>query len=72
MSAQQFEQIGDTLAAYRTLDEMLDDGRIRDLPLASQAAEKREEIRARLPESALDTPAAPEPNPAEPNKASKT
>ncbi|MFP4261342.1 MAG: tetratricopeptide repeat protein [Opitutales bacterium] len=72
MSAQQFERIGDPLAAYRTLDEMLDDERISDLPLASQAAEKRDEIRARLPESALDTPTSPEPNPDEPNKSSNT
>jgi len=63
MSAQQFERLGDPVAAYRTLDEMLADERIRELPLASQAAAKRDEIRARLPEGALEAPAENETEP---------
>ncbi|MGF1530508.1 MAG: tol-pal system YbgF family protein [Puniceicoccaceae bacterium] len=67
MSAQQFERIGDPLAAYRTLDEMLGDARIRALPIANQAAAKRDELMARLPAGALDGPGetAPLPTPSE-------
>lgn len=54
MSALQFERIGDPLAAYRTLDEMLRDARIRALPIAAEANAKREALAARLPTEAVN------------------
>ena len=60
MSALQFERIGDPLAAYRTLDEMLADQQIQSLPIASQASAKRAALRAELPPGALDAPAEPQ------------
>ena len=60
MSALQFEAIGDPLAAYRTLDEMLDDARIRPLPIAAKARAKRDALFEALPEGALESEAAEE------------
>lgn len=54
MSAGQFEAIGDPVAAYKTLDEMLSDERIRALPLAEKAAIKRATLLKTLPEGALE------------------
>ncbi len=60
MSALQFERIGDPVAAYRTLDEMLADQQLQALPIAEQAKTKRAAIRAELPPGALDAPAESE------------
>ncbi len=60
MSALQFEAIGDPVAAYKTLDEMLKDPRIEILPIAEQATDKRAALLESLPEGALD--AAEEPS----------
>ena len=53
MSARQFEALGDRVAAYRTLAEMLADDRIADLPVAEKAAARRDALREALPEGAL-------------------
>ena len=54
ISALQFEAIGDNVAAYRTLDEMLKDPRIEPLPIAAEAKAKRDNLFERLPDGALD------------------
>jgi len=64
ISALQFVRIGDPLAAFRTLDEMLGDPRLQSLPIAGQAAAKRAELRAELPPGALNAPAESHAKPA--------
>ncbi|MEO0508413.1 MAG: tetratricopeptide repeat protein [Verrucomicrobiota bacterium] len=54
MSALHFEQLGDPLVAYRTLDEMLSNPAITKLPIAEQAETKRDSLYAALPSGALD------------------
>ena len=54
MSALQFESIEDLVAAYKTLDEMLSSERIAKLPIAKEAAVKREALFELLPEGALE------------------
>ncbi|MCH2036936.1 MAG: hypothetical protein MK120_08290, partial [Puniceicoccaceae bacterium] len=49
MSALQFEALGDTRAAYVTLNEMLENQEIAGLAIASKAREKQESLRAILP-----------------------
>ena len=41
MSALQFERLGDPVIAYKTLDEMLSNPRIAELPIAAAAESKR-------------------------------
>lgn len=53
MSALQFEALGDELAAYKTLEEMLADPKISELPLAEKAEAMRIQLKAILPEEAL-------------------
>ncbi|MGB0743378.1 MAG: tetratricopeptide repeat protein [Opitutales bacterium] len=60
MSALQFDTIGDPVAAYRTLEEMLEDPRIRALPIASEAKAKRDSLYESLPPGALDEQASEE------------
>ncbi|MFU8848953.1 MAG: tetratricopeptide repeat protein [Opitutales bacterium] len=60
LSARQFEALGDALAAYRTLEEMLKDERLAALPLAEEAEAKRRALRQQLPGDVL----APSPTPA--------
>jgi len=60
MSARQFELLGDDVAAYKTLDEMLEDDRLAALPVAPGAREKRDALFESLPEGALDEPPAAE------------
>ncbi len=54
LSALQFEALGDELAAYRTLEEMLADPKISELPLAEEAEAKFISLKAALPENALN------------------
>jgi len=54
MSALQFDKLGDPVAAYRTLEEMLQDPRILQLPIASEAKNKRDALLRELPEGALE------------------
>ena len=49
MSALQFEALGNTRAAYVTLNEMLENQEIAGLAIASKAREKQESLRAILP-----------------------
>jgi tetratricopeptide (TPR) repeat protein len=56
ISANQFEAIGDHVAAYKTLDEMLSDPRIRALPIFEEADAKRTLLFEILTERALDEP----------------
>ena len=54
MSAQQFERLGDSVIAYKTLDEMLSNPKIANLPIAAMAEAKRSALFDALPKGALD------------------
>ena len=54
MSAQQFERLGDSVIAYKTLDEMLSNPKIAKLPIAAMAEAKRSALFDALPKGALD------------------
>ena len=54
MSALQFERLGDSVIAYKTLDEMLSNPRIAQLPIAAAAETKRSALFDALPEGALE------------------
>ena len=54
MSALQFERLGDPVIAYKTLDEMLSNPRIAELPIAAAAETKRSALFDALPEGALE------------------
>jgi TolA-binding protein len=54
MSALQFEELGQPVVAYKTLDEMLANPEIAALAIAEQAKAKRLELLEALPAGALD------------------
>lgn len=54
ISALQFEALGDRLAAYKSLDEMLSDPKIRQLPLAEKAKAKYIELKSAITEEASE------------------
>ncbi|MEC7235255.1 MAG: tetratricopeptide repeat protein, partial [Verrucomicrobiota bacterium] len=54
MSALQFERLGDSVIAYKTLDEMLSNPRIAQLPIAAAAETKRSALFDALPKGALE------------------
>ncbi|MEC8614710.1 MAG: hypothetical protein VXY17_04835, partial [Verrucomicrobiota bacterium] len=54
MSALQFERLGDPVIAYKTLDEMLSNSKIAELPIAAAAKIKRSSLFDALPEGALE------------------
>ena len=54
MSARQFERLGDPVIAYKTLDEMLSNPQIAELPIAAVAEAKRSALFDALPVGALD------------------
>ena len=56
MSALQFERLGDPVIAYKTLDEMLSNPRIAELPIAAAAETKRSALFDALPEGASKKP----------------
>jgi hypothetical protein len=50
MSARQLEKLGELRAAHRSLEEMLSDERIRQLPIADEAINLRLQLDQLLPE----------------------
>jgi len=54
MSALQLEALGEPVMAYKTLEEMLSDPKIENLPLSEEAEQKRLSLLESLPEGALD------------------
>lgn len=65
MSADQFESLGDKVAAFRTLEEMLADERFSTLPIITQAREQHERLLSELPQDALEPSGTTEPEDAE-------